>query len=175
VWTELEARALALGYELPQPPIDEDPDLRILVQGRERRPIASDGGRCVFVLPPNGGSCRLLSRSAAPCDVRPWLDDQRRLGVQVRRITMGDGHAVRAIPLDHPSLVDGWWGLEREGSSSWRWTTGDAVIPLDDDAAKLTVHLAGTMPYVVQPASPSATTGAAMPLQGQAPIRPRAA
>jgi hypothetical protein len=32
--------------------------------------------------------------------------------------------------LDHPSLTEGWWAVERDGQVMSRWTNGDAVLPL---------------------------------------------
>jgi hypothetical protein len=57
---------------------------------------------------------RLVSRSAVPCEQRPWIVDSRRLGVRVSRLTLHTGNSVEAIPLDHPLLGDGWWDVERD-------------------------------------------------------------
>jgi hypothetical protein len=92
---------------------------------------------------------RLVSRAAAPCETTPWLDDRRRLGVMVGEMTLREGRNVRAIPLDHPALDDGWWAAERNGAALWRWTDGDAALPLagGDGAAVLEIGLAGTLAY----------------------------
>ncbi|MFL5257167.1 MAG: hypothetical protein ACJ8AI_30630, partial [Rhodopila sp.] len=39
---------------------------------------------------------------------------------------------AREVPLDHPGLSQGWWGVERDGSSMRRWTDGGAVLPLPE-------------------------------------------
>jgi hypothetical protein len=62
--------------------------------------------------------------------VRPWLDDRRCLGVYVERIVLRSTTEVRDVPIDHPSLSQGWWAAERNGTAMRRWTNGEAVLPL---------------------------------------------
>lgn len=52
------------------------------------------------------------------------------LGLFVRRIRLRDGATITDLPLDHPALAQGWWGVEHDGSSVRRWTNGHAVLPL---------------------------------------------
>ena len=93
---------------------------------------------------------RLVSRAQSPTDARPWLNDQRRLGVRVKRIVLRDADETREIPIDHPDITRGWWDIEREGPIISRWTDGEAVLPLPPTRgpAMLEIHFAGAMTYV---------------------------
>jgi len=67
--------------------------------------------------------------------VRPWLEDRRRLGLYVERIILRGADDVREVPVDHPSLSQGWWAVESSGTAKRRWTDGKAVLSLPDMAA----------------------------------------
>jgi len=75
------------------------------------------------------------------------MDDRRRLGVMIRRLTLRRGEDARSVPLDHPMLTEGWWAVERDGAAMWRWTDGDALLPLEGGAAVLEVEAAGMARY----------------------------
>jgi hypothetical protein len=151
-WQRIATRATLLGFHVPVNfETTADPGLHIAIDGRVIRPISAQAGRLVFALPPGGGQVRLVSRAAAPCDGQPWVEDRRRLGVVVSRLTLRCGEAVEPIPLDHPMLVDGWWAVEGAARRLWRWTDGDAALPLAHaDNAILEVELGGTMAYPLQ-------------------------
>jgi hypothetical protein len=51
------------------------------------------------------------------------------LGVAVTRIMLRDQANPQPIPMDHPALADGWWGVEGNGAVTWRWTNGSATLP----------------------------------------------
>ena len=127
VWRRLAVRASELGFVVAEPATTTDPALRLLVDGRECWPVAVTGDRHVFVLPRSAASVRLISRASAPCDIAPWIEDQRRLGVAVGRIVLTGSAGPVEMVADHPSLADGWWAAERDGSALWRWTNGNAV------------------------------------------------
>ena len=95
---------------------------------------------------------RLVSRAQAPTVARPWLEDRRRLGVRVSRMTLRGEDELREIPMDHPDLAKGWWAVERDYQSMSRWTDGDAVVPLPkmDGRVVLEIHLAERMTYIVE-------------------------
>ena len=112
-----------------------EPDLRVLAGDRILLPVSASGGRHVFTLPPGATTMRLLSRTSAPTLTRPWLNDNRRLGVAVSRITLCSGTERIVLPADHPGLAEGWWGAEGDGTALWRWTAGDAGIPLPPGTA----------------------------------------
>ena len=142
IWRRLAARAGALG---PGPVAEAPPpELRLLVAGRKLAPTASAGGDHLFLLPAWCREARLVSPSAIPADARPWLIDERRLGVLLRQITLhGDGPPAPA--LDDPALADGWWAPEWHDGALRRWTDGDAllVLPPRSVPAVLVLSVAG--------------------------------
>jgi hypothetical protein len=157
VHRRLVARAVSLGLTSPRQDITTDPALCVAIGERMIRPISHDSGRAVFVLPMGPDRVRLVSRSVVPNALNGWVDDWRRLGVAVVRLTLHSAGSVETIPLDHPRLVGGWWDIEREGSRTWRWSNGDATIPLNGSGPiVLEVQLAGTLDYPIEEPSPTA-------------------
>jgi hypothetical protein len=158
VWQRLSERAAALGQPVPAAETTSDPALHLVAAGRRIKPIYADAGLFIFPLPRNAGAVRLVSHAGAPTDVRPWLDDRRRLGVRLARIVLRDATEVREIPVDHPDLQQGWWAVERDGPATGRWTDGDAVLPLPavHGVTMLEIHLRGTLDYVVPEAEEQA-------------------
>jgi hypothetical protein len=151
VWQRLVERAAALGRWPASLQTTDDPDLRLLAGGRLIKPVITDALRYVFMLPRGVSEVRLVSHAAAPSDACPWLEDRRRLGVQVARLVVRGGDELCDIPLDHPSLVSGWWAAERDGIALRRWTDGNAVLPLPavGGVPMLEIAVAGTVPYTV--------------------------
>ena len=132
VWQRLARRAEQIGYALPTVELTADPAPRIDVNGRTLRPIAVHDDVWSFALPADANEVRLLSRSARPCDARPWVEDHRLLGVSVSRMQLRHGARVEAVALDSPDLGRGWWDVEQDGVQMWRWTNGDALLRLPD-------------------------------------------
>ena len=91
---------------------------------REIAPVAVNGDTYTFALPAGQRDVRLLSRAARPCAARPWISDERILGVSVSRIRVRDGLDVVDLAIDGPALARGWWAVERDGSRVSRWTDG---------------------------------------------------
>ena len=151
VWQRLAERAAALGRRPASPQTSSDPKLRLLAGGRLIKPVTTDPHRYIFMLPRGVSEVHLVSHAAAPCDTRPWLEDRRRLGVLVARLVVRGGDERCDIPLDHPSLVSGWWAAERDGTALRRWTDGNAVLPLPavDGVPMLEIAIADTVPYIV--------------------------
>jgi len=152
VWRRLMKRGEELGFVAPARITTTDPDLHLEVDGAILRPLLLQDGCHVFILGRKTGSARLLSRAARPTDGRPWLDDRRQLGVLVERIVIDDGVSRRQIPVDHPTLTQGWWEPERDGTQMRRWTAGAATLDLPIGAGMVEVHLAGEMTYPVEAA-----------------------
>ena len=150
VWQRLAERAAALGRRPGSPQTSDDPQLRLLAGDRVIKPVTADAHRYIFMLPRGASEVRLVSRAAAPCDTRPWLEDRRSLGVRVARLVVRCGDEVCDLPLDHPSLVNGWWAVERDGMALRRWTNGYAVLPLPavGDWSMLEVGIADTVLYL---------------------------
>ena len=143
----MASRAAGLGYVVAGPVVTEAPDVRIEAGGRVLRPIWFEGDRYGFVLPAGCQGVRLLSNAATPAESEPWREDRRRLGLSVRRIRVGD----EDLPLDHPALTAGWWGLERHGGAPVRWTDGAAWLPVAPGEARTLEITAGRLAgYVVR-------------------------
>jgi hypothetical protein len=149
IWRRLAVRAQMLGLALPEEPnTSKDPELHVVMGGRVIKPVRRDAGCYTFVLPWADGPARLVSRTVRPCEVRPWVEDHRRLGVMVSRLTLKCGAHVEAIPLDHPHLLQGWWDVERDCATLGRWTNGSATIPLSGEGLLvLEIALAGSLDY----------------------------
>ena len=155
IWHSLRQRALKLGLRQPEPhATTTDPSLRIEVAGRTFKPVAVTKGRYIFFLPALQGVLRLLSLSAAPSDGQPWMEDQRQLGVMVRRMLLSNATEFQPIPVDHPALGPGWWDTETDTHTMWRWTNGEAEVALHSDTpCRLEVEVGDTMMYVVAEAA----------------------
>jgi Hint domain len=143
IWQRAAERAKALGYASVAPESIGDADVHLRADGMTLRPAQVDGSRYVFVLPAGASDIRLGSRANLPADLTPYNGDDRRLGVAVSRIVVQSGDGVRVVPLDHPALTDGWYQVEREQDRVWRWTNGDASLPLSGirTATLLELHL----------------------------------
>ena len=132
----------------------DDPDLRLSVAGRALRPISVRDGACIFALPPGTTGFRIASRCGVPAEVISGAEDRRRLGVAIGRIILQDGVARRDIPVDHPALTEGWNGAEQCAGRLFRWTDGNAYVPLDEPSGSTLVclQLIGSLPYWAQDA-----------------------
>jgi hypothetical protein len=160
LWQRLAERAVALGLKLPAPiATTRDPGLHIITGGRTIQPISVIRGRHTFVLLGSADPIRLLSRTAKPCDLSPWIEDRRRLGIMISRLTLRQDTTVETIPLDHPLLVSGWWDIESDDIACWRWTNGDAVIPgvptMLQGPMILEITVAESMDYAAESALPT--------------------
>ena len=116
----LAARAEGLGVPARA---TRDPGVHVLADGEMLTPVAVAENCFRFEAPAGVETLRLRSRSAIPARLLE-LDspDARRLGVCLSRLQI-DG---REIALDDPALGDGWHEVE----PSWRWSNGDAALPL---------------------------------------------
>ena len=152
-WQALVWRAATLGYRPPKQLTTTDPDLRLLADGRRIPPLSVHGALHLFVLPPRIRSLRLVSRSDIPADHDPLLDDFRRLGVRIDGIALTAGVERTDLPLDHPHLQHGWHPPERQGAALWRWTEGDAELPLLLDTPAILELRVGGMSYALDAAA----------------------
>ncbi len=102
----------------------------LLVDGIRVPPAAVDAGWFQFNLRLPAREIRLLSGFARPVDLEASSDD-RRLGVELRRIRWTAADRDTEVPVDSPAFIDGFHVIERRGPAGQpvRWTTGDAGLP----------------------------------------------
>jgi hypothetical protein len=138
-------RAVALGYRTTR-----DPALRLIAGGQVLKPVASAPGMVTVELPAGARDLRIVSHASVPHALDRSRDDRRRLGIAIVAIEI-DGTALDPTTLPWRSGVH---AAERDGQGSWRWTDGEAVLPLDPAWAgsRLTLrHGIGWNQYVAEP------------------------
>ena len=155
VWCELANRAESLGYERLVIDTTDEPDLHIVADERVIRPISIQGDRYLLVIPAGVATTRLASRASAPSLLTPYVDDRRRLGVAVRHISVQGPEGVTDYPADHPVLSKGWFEVEGDGGTTWRWTNGNASLPITNNKDPLIVEVQVAMrhAYALEPVS----------------------
>ncbi len=141
LWHRLSERAENIGHPVPALLTTDDPAPSLMLAGRRVQPVIADDGRYVFAVPHGGGEVRLVSRASAPCDVMPWVEDRRSLGVMLRRITLHCGDSRQDIAPDHPILGAGWWPVEAGSGEIWRWSDGNAALMLPGDTTLVEIHI----------------------------------
>jgi hypothetical protein len=109
-------------------PLTDDPDLHLLVNGERLNPALQAGGQYVFRLPAPPEAARIMSRAAIPQELG-LARDPRELGVALRRIGVRRGIRLRVVEADDARLNMGFHAFESD--NGFRWTTGDAVIPVE--------------------------------------------
>jgi Hint domain len=130
IWQRLIDRAEAMGYGRRAIKTTTAPDIHVVAAGQTVRPVVDTDNRYVFVLPRGAASAILVSRFGIPADMATFSPDTRRLGVRVSWIAMQADDEETVIPIDHPALRQGWQAVERSGASLWRWTDGNAQLPV---------------------------------------------
>jgi len=150
-WDMLVSRAHDMGFQAPVRQTTTDADLHVVVDGRRIEPTEVIGRTHRFILPRSAGDVRLASRSTAPSRIDGWRNDQRALGIAIRGITAVNSQGSVNVPADHPALTTGWHAVERQGAAMWRWTNGDAVLPVQTggEATMLEIQVADTATYLV--------------------------
>jgi hypothetical protein len=155
VWHRLAGRAGAMGLTVKQVETTTEPNLYLDVGGLAIRAVAppqrdAEAGY-VFVLPPGATAALLCSRATSPAEIEPFQEDRRRLGVAVHRLRIYGPDGLQEIPVDAPTLCNGWWAAEQTPGALWRWTNGAARIPLPARATMIEVVLRGTHRYATEP------------------------
>ncbi|MDN7355734.1 Hint domain-containing protein [Acetobacter senegalensis] len=153
LYRQVARRALGMREEAfnVQPETMQDPALGILLpDGAKIVPLRVVGNRYVFSLPPHVDVVRVISRSARPCDaIGPFVDDRRSLGVLIGRIVVFDADRTHDIDAHLTNDLPGWDVRE---TSAYRWTQGDAVLPLGprdpNNHAVLIMHVEAAGPYL---------------------------
>jgi hypothetical protein len=144
VLARLHVRAEALGWRL-----EGMPGLHLLADGQVLRPLVANARLHHFVLPGGLRTLRLRSADFRPCAMEPGNDDERVLGVALRRILLTTPGREFEVPLSHAGLTAGFHPAESDQGGPWRWTDGDAdlsaaLLPLlPAEGARLTLHLRG--------------------------------
>jgi hypothetical protein len=153
VWDRFADRAAALGFTALVYATTTDAGICLMVDGKLVRPLGAPGRTVSFVMPEGADQVRLVSRSINPGVLRPWLDDQRRLGVAVRSIVLRDRSGETVLGADHPALTDGWHAVEHSPDGvPWRWSEGDAALPIvSDGPCVLEIDLSETTTYLDGP------------------------
>jgi len=141
IWQRLAQRAGLLGYRRPCFVLSQDPELRLVADGRVLHPLSTRDNRYVFALPAGTSSVRLTSRATVPSFLAAYANDWRRLGVAIRRIVVRDHAGLIEIPPDHPGLTQGWYRVERDDATTWRWMDGNAVVPVATTDCPATVEI----------------------------------
>lgn len=105
-------------------------DLHLWLDGRRIDPVEVVGTRRRFLVPRSATTPRLRSSTVAPIDHAGIIGDERLLGVPVWRVVVRLGETVRELSLDDPAFAQGWHGVERDDAHVYRWTNGDALLPI---------------------------------------------
>lgn len=151
-WATLVERAESLGYSRPVVETTTDADLHIELNGRRIGAVQVANRTYTFVLPAGADAARLVSRATAPSALAAYKGDPRTLGVSIRSIAVKAGANVEVFTADHPALNDGWHTTERLGSAMWRWSNGNAALPVAGNTMPviLEIQLADTATYAVR-------------------------
>jgi hypothetical protein len=112
------------------PRTGEAADVWLSVDGMVIRPTVVRDGARGFVVPANARHVRLEScRSVSVDPGLPYVRAGRGRGVKINAIEIRSRAGELVIPADDPRLVAGWYGIERQGRTLWRWTDGSAEVP----------------------------------------------
>jgi hypothetical protein len=131
------------------PPLTDDADLHLIVDGTRLEARAQSAVAHIFHLPGHPKSVIIGSRAAAPAELG-FARDPRCLGVALRRVTIRQGARFMLIDADDERLVAGFH--DYEPAENFRWTDGYAELPIQafarfDEGAQVVVHLGGSTRY----------------------------
>ncbi len=132
------------------PPLTDDPDLHLLMDGVRLDAAWQTDELHIFRLPAIPLDLRIISRAAVPAELG-LARDPRPLGVALRRIAVRQGTRFATIQPDDPRLQQGFHAFEADSAMSW--TDGDAVIPVAAFAGfagpvEVLLHVAATARYL---------------------------
>ncbi len=150
-WEALADRAESLGFSRPVVETTLDADLHVEVNGRRIDAVEVQNRTYRFVLPAGADMARLVSRATAPAALAAYRGDARSLGVSIRSIATKSGGNVEVFSADHPALRDGWHTVERLGTAMWRWSNGNAALPVvsNGQPVVLEVQVGDTATYAL--------------------------
>ncbi|HET6309268.1 MAG TPA: DUF4347 domain-containing protein [Rhodopila sp.] len=146
IWRQLLDRAGPRNL----PPLTDDPDLHLIVDGMRIDARKRRGLTYVFDLPARPASVIIASRSAVPSELG-LARDPRPLGVALRRVEILQGAQYMLLVADDQRLAAGFHGYEP--TDHLRWTDGYAELPIDafvrfSKGAAMILHLGGTTHYL---------------------------
>jgi hypothetical protein len=146
IWQALSDRA---GVESGMT-ITADPDLHLVVDGARIDAVSEEAGIFRFQVDGSPAEARIVSRSTIPSALG-FGQDQRKLGVAVRKIVLSKGGLSLEIGWDG-ELTDGF--NDPEPAEGYRWTRGDAVIPAQmlapfKGGATVEIHVGGVSSYAL--------------------------
>jgi len=148
-------RADKAGYTLQTAvrPLTHDSDLHLMTDtGAVIRPTRQNDDHVMFMIPSGLESVRIVSNASRPCDVLgPFVDDRRKLGVLVGKITLFDSNRTRTLTDHlHVTQLSGWNNVE---DGTMRWTSGNALLSLGERApgtlALMAVEVRAAGPYIL--------------------------
>ena len=108
------------------PPMTDDPDLHLVVDGQRIDVAEQFGPVRVFRLLCCPKSVVIASRDASPAEFG-LARDPRSLGVALRHIAVRQGRKFDVLKANDPRLADGFHDYETMGDL--RWTNGSATLP----------------------------------------------
>ncbi|MDT6962821.1 Hint domain-containing protein [Cupriavidus sp. SZY C1] len=132
-------RAIALGYRR-----ETDADLHLTVEGARMQALHGHGQRQWFVVPAGSGEVALASRSGVLAQLFADAQDGRELGVCISEVRVNG----QPLPLDGDAFAQGFYPLETQGATPWRWTNGNARLALPASDAPAMIEITTVMQMV---------------------------
>jgi len=147
IWRQLLDRA---GPRHLTPPLTDDPDLHLVVDGTRVDPALRRGSLYRFRLPRCLKTLIIASRTAVPAELG-IARDPRPLGVAVRQVAVQQGAKYTQLNADDERLTAGFHAYEP--SYRLRWTDGRGELPVQalhrfDEGAELLLQLGGATRYL---------------------------
>jgi hypothetical protein len=133
----------------PLPPLTDDPDLHLVVDGTRVDAEVRQGSVYVFRLPPNPASVVIASRVGVPSELG-IARDPRSLGVALRRLAVRQGAKFMLFDAADERLTVGFHAYEADGRL--RWTDGHAELPAEafarfNKGAEVMLYVGGATQY----------------------------
>ena len=147
IWRRLLDRAGARAL----PPITDDPDVHLLVDGMRLDARKIHGKSFTFQIDKHPNIIQIVSREAIPAELG-LVRDPRSLGVALRRLTVRQDTGLVIVNASDERLVDGFHCYE--SANDLRWTNGNARLPAELSSQffgpmELTLQLTGINRYVL--------------------------
>jgi hypothetical protein len=145
VWKRLLDRAGPLNL----PPMTDDPDLHLIIDGNRVDMQERRGSIYVFRLPSRPKSVVIASREAVPTELG-IARDPRSLGVALRKVVVRQGAKFLQFDADDERLTAGFH--QYEPADRLRWTDGHAELPAEsfarfDKGAEVMLYMGGATQY----------------------------